>query len=224
MSHSIARPETIVIRTLQPMTILGESATGTWADLDIVTDRHGLPYIPRSRLNARLRASAVRAVRALHEKDSDLLDAMLDLMGAHGDHPDRPRLVQVDHARFDDDARRMVAMTVATFGDDLATVRDFVSSVTDSVTTVLTQTAVARTRAPKTGSLRSLRTLREGTTLVAPLLWARAPEEKHVRALALAVLGIGQLGAGEGNQGRVSVSLDGDTASTITSATSEVSQ
>ena len=216
-----APPAALVLTTLQPMAIAGDSATGTWADLDIHTDAHGLPYIPRSRLNARLRTAAVQAATA-HQTERAILYALVDLLGTTADHSDRPRLVQVDHAQFDDVTRAMVGATHAAIanstGGSAARTREFTGQVTDSETTVLTHTAIARDRSPATGTLRSLRVLRKGTQLTAPLLWAGKPSAVHLRALALAVLGLTQLGRGAGVMGRISATLDGNRSKTMSYA------
>lgn len=207
-------PSALHITVTTPMAIAGSSATGTTADLDVATDQHGLIYVPRSRLNPRLRSAAVSAVSAF----PDLLDSAIDLFGAHGNHSDRPRLLQVDHATVSPVWRSGVAAAMLDCHDDRGRF-ELADRVTAALTFVQAATAINPDRSPRDGTLRTSRLVLPGTRLIADLRWATEPTPNHVRLLALAVIGLVQLGRNSASWGRVEASLDGDRDHTVALAT-----
>ncbi|WP_245646159.1 hypothetical protein [Nocardiopsis trehalosi] len=206
-AHSGARPDAapafLVIDLAAPALFAGASAAGTAADADVVTDAHGLPYLPRHRVAARLRDAAVTAVRA----EPALLPAARALFGAARAHgPDR--ILRIGHALPPEPVRAAVAWALEQRAADPATDHgpDLLRAVTDAYTSLESGVEIAGGTAE--GRLRTVRVLDPGLRLAAALRWTRAPEPGELRCLARAALAFTQAGlkASRG-RGRVDVRL-----------------
>jgi hypothetical protein len=216
-------PARVVLRVLSPMLIAGGSAGGSPADVDVLTDEHGLPYIPKSRLISRLRDAALIAIGAL--KDPALSVAAVDVLGRPGAAGpcDTPRLLLPSDARLPATLRATVAASIEARTNDAVRGRRYqfgavalIEAITNALTDVEFNTAITRGGAPSPGTLHSTRVVRPGVTFIADLQWTTPPEPRHVRVLALAVLGLRQLGARESDgRGHICAHLEPDRASTI---------
>lgn len=194
-------PDRIVVRLASPALFVGASADGTGADTDVVTDEHGLPYLPRHRLAARLRTGALSALRVA----PDLAEAVDRVFGRSRSHG-ADRILRTGHAVTGDEVRAAVAHALAGRAEPIrSTLR---RAVTDAHTTLESGIEVGPHGAPEPGRLRTNRVLLPGLVLIAPLTWAVPPEEEHWRCLARACLATDQIGrkASRG-RGRVDVHL-----------------
>jgi hypothetical protein len=219
-------PARVVLRVLSPMLIAGGSAGGSPADVDVLTDEHGLPYIPKSRLISRLRDAALIAIGAI--RDPELTVAAFDVLGRTGASgpSSRPRILLPSDARLPATLRATVAASIAARTDDSVKGRRYqfgaaalIEAITNALTDVEFNTAITRGGAPSPGTLHTARVVRPGVSFIADLQWTTPPEPRHVRVLALAVLGLRQLGARESDgRGHVAAHLDPDRAGTMSLA------
>jgi hypothetical protein len=199
----VSPPDRIVVRVASPPLFVGASADGTGADTDVVTDEHGLPYLPRHRLAARLRAGAADALGAAPE----LAAACDEVFGRRRSHG-ADRMLRVGHAVLGEDVRSAVARALAGRDELLRSVLR--RAVTDAYTALESGTAVGPDGAPEPGRLRTNRVLLPGPTLSATLTWATAPGEAHWRLLARACLATTRIGLRTTRgRGRVDVRLSG---------------
>ncbi|MEE2040803.1 hypothetical protein Q8791_26640 [Nocardiopsis sp. CT-R113] len=200
-------PDRIVVHLASPALFVGASADGTGADTDVVTDEHGLPYLPRHRLAARLRAGAAGALAVAPE-----LAAACDEVFGRGRSHGADRMLRVGHAVLDDDVRSAVVRALAGRGEPVRTTLR--RAVTDAYTALESGTGVGPDGAPEPGRLRTNRVLLPGLTLSSALTWATAPGEEHWRLLARACLATTRIGLRTTRgRGRVDVRLaaaDGD--------------
>lgn len=197
----MTRPDRILVRLASPALFVGASADGTGADTDVVTDEHGLPYLPRHRLAARLRAGADDALTVA----PGLAAASADVFGRGRSHgPDR--MLRVGHAVLGGDVRAAVVRALAGRGEPVrSTLR---RAVTDAYTTLESGIEVGPDGAPEPGRLRTNRVLLPGLTLTARLTWATSPREEHWRLLARACLATTRIGLkATRGRGRVDVRL-----------------
>ncbi|MCP3013388.1 hypothetical protein NGM33_08585 [Nocardiopsis dassonvillei] len=199
----MSRPDRVTVHLASPALFVGASADGTGADTDVVTDEHGLPYLPRHRLAARLRAGAVSAL-AVAPGLAGACDEVFGRGGSHG----ADRMLRVGHAVLGDGVRAAVARALTGRAEPLrSTLR---RAVTDAYTTLESGIAVGPDGAPEPGRLRTHRTLLPGLTLTAALTWASPPGEEHWRLLARACLATTRIGSrGTRGRGRVDVRLAG---------------
>ncbi|WP_262391235.1 hypothetical protein [Nocardiopsis sp. CNR-923] len=199
----MSRPDRIAVHLASPALFVGASADGTGADTDVVTDDHGLPYLPRHRLSARLRAGAASASAVAPH----LFRAADDLLGRDGSHgPDR--MLRVGHAVLGVEVRAAVARALAGRAEPVRTTLR--RAVTDAFTALESGVEIGSGGAPEPGRLRTHRVLLPGLTLTAALTWAAPPEEEHWRILARACLATTQIGSkGSRGRGRVDVRLVG---------------
>ncbi|MFI6578703.1 hypothetical protein ACIBFB_23195 [Nocardiopsis sp. NPDC050513] len=199
----MSRPDRIAVHLASPALFVGASADGTGADTDVVTDDHGLPYLPRHRLAARLRAGAASASTVAPHL-SRAADELLGRDRSHG--PDR--MLRVGHAVLGDDVRAAVGRALAGRAEPLrAALR---RAVTDAYTALESGVEIGPDGAPEPGRLRTHRVLLPGLTLTAALTWAAPPDEEHWRILARACLATTQIGSkGARGRGRVDVRLVG---------------
>ncbi|GAA4913449.1 hypothetical protein [Streptomonospora salina] len=230
-----AEPDTpayLLLDLASPAVFVGASAAGTAADSDVVTDAHGLPYLPRQRIAARMRDAAVSAVRV----DPALLPAAKALFGASRMHGPG-RILRISHAAPCEPVRAAVAWALEQRGGDGPdgtggtgdAAGTLVRAVTDAFTSVESGVAVDGAGAPDDTRLRTVRVVDPGLRLTAPLRWTRTPDPVEVRCLARAALAFTQAGlkAGRG-RGRVDVRLaadagtDADTAHARTLAWADV--
>lgn len=180
-------PDRFVVHLASAALFVGASADGTGADTDTVTDEHGLPYLPRHRLAARLRAAADDAV-SVTPGSAAAADALFGRSRAHG--PDR--ILRVGHATLGLEVRTAVARALAERPEPArSTLR---RAVTDAYTTLESAVEVGPDGASRQRSLRTHRVLLPGLTLTATLTWARPPEEEHWRLLARACLAADRIG------------------------------
>ena len=200
-------PDRIVVHLASPALFVGASADGTGADTDVVTDEHGLPYLPRHRLAARLRAGAAGALAVAPE-----LAAACDEVFGRGRSHGADRMLRVGHAVLDEDVRSAVVRALAGRGEPVRTTLR--RAVTDAYTALESGTGVGPDGAPEPGRLRTNRVLLPGLTLSSALTWATAPGEEHWRLLARACLATTRIGLRTTRgRGRVDVRLaaaDGD--------------
>ena len=199
----MSAPDRIVVRLASPALFVGASADGTGADTDVVTDAHGLPYLPRHRLAARLSEGAGRASAVA----VDLAGPAAQVFG-HGRSHGGGRVLRLGHAVVDDDVRAAVARALAGRAEpERTTLR---RAVTDAFTALESGTAVGPDGAPVPGGLRTHRVLLPGLALTAALTWSVPPGPEHWRILARACLATTQIGlkASRG-RGRVDVRLAG---------------
>lgn len=209
-----AAPTIVTFTVVSPMFIAGESAGGTPADIDVTTDRHGLPFIPRARVSARLRDSALGVVTAF----PDLLEPALQLLGRVGSHHTR-RLLTVGDAHLPDPVRGAVAATLDLHQGNPGAADRVAALITDALTTVEANTAVDRAGAPRRGSLRTARVVIPGVTFTADLTWREPPDPIHLTCLARIALGVTQLGMRGGRgRGAVDTTLGGDRSGTLAAA------
>jgi len=203
----VSPPDRIVVHLASPALFVGASADGTGADTDVVTDEHGLPYLPRHRLAARLRAGAAGALAVAPE-----LAAACDEVFGRGRSHGADRMLRVGHAVLDDDVRSAVVRALAGRGEPVRTTLR--RAVTDAYTALESGTGVGPDGAPEPGRLRTNRVLLPGLTLSSALTWATAPGEEHWRLLARACLATTRIGLrSTRGRGRVDVRLaaaDGD--------------
>ena len=196
-------PDRIVVHLASPALFVGASADGTGADTDVVTDEHGLPYLPRHRLAARLRAGAAGALAVAPE-----LAAACDEVFGRGRSHGADRMLRVGHAVLDDDVRSAVVRALAGRGEPVRTTLR--RAVTDAYTALESGTGVGPDGAPEPGRLRTNRVLLPGLTLSSALTWATAPGEEHWRLLARACLATTRIGLRTTRgRGRVDVRLSG---------------
>lgn len=217
-------PAFLLLDLASPAVFAGTSAAGTAADSDVVTDAHGLPYLPRQRIAARLRDAAVSAVRA----DPALLPAAQSLFGASRKHGPG-RILRIGHATPSEPVRAAVAWALEQragegSGDAASTL---VRAVTDAFTSVESGVAIDGAGASADARLRTVRVVDAGLRLTAPLRWARAPGPEEVRCLARAALAFTQAGlkAGRGRgrlDARLAETADADAAHARTLAWADV--
>ncbi|MEV2277148.1 hypothetical protein AB0I72_16345 [Nocardiopsis sp. NPDC049922] len=199
----MSRPDRIAVHLASPALFVGASADGTGADTDVVTDDRGLPYLPRHRLAARLRAGAASALTVAPH----LSRAADDLLGRDRSHG-ADRMLRVGHAVLGDDVRAAVARALAGREEPLRTTLR--RAVTDAYTALESGVEVGPDGAPEPGRLRTHRVLLPGLTLTAALTWAAPADEEHWRILARACLATTQIGSrGTRGRGRVDVRLVG---------------
>lgn len=199
----MSRPDRILVHLASPALFVGASADGTGAGTDVVTDGHGLPYLPRHRLAARLRAATVGVL----EVAPDLERARDEVLGGQRSHG-ADRILRVGHAVLGDRVRAVVARALAGRAEpERSTLR---RAVTDAYTGWESGIEVGPDGASAPGRLRTLRALLPGLTLSAPLTWARTPREEHWRLVARACLATTHIGLrGTRGRGRVDVRLAG---------------
>ncbi|MFD6951636.1 hypothetical protein A6A08_24210 [Nocardiopsis sp. TSRI0078] len=199
----MSRPDRVLVHLASPALFVGASADGTGADTDVVTDGHGLPYLPRHRLAARLRDGAAGAL-AVAPGLAGARDEVLGRGRSHG----ADRILRVGHAVLGDQVRTAVARALAGRAEPVrSTLR---RAVTDAYTALESGTGVGPDGAPEPGRLRTHRVLLPGLTLTAALTWASPPGEEHWRLLARACLATTRIGLrGTRGRGRVDVRLAG---------------
>lgn len=209
-------PTTLTVTTREPMLVVGASAGGTGADLDVLTDAHGFPYLDQSQLMKRLRDAAVRVVAA---DPARLAVPAVEMFGAPRSIVTAGRLLQAGPARVDRQIRIDGAVVWRALEGDLAGQRRLTRLHTAMLTTLAAATRTGRDGAPASGTLREVRAVRAGVTLTADLIWRATPTSEHIRVLALAVLALRQIGRGGGDGfGHVDAALDGDRSATIAAA------
>ncbi|WP_159943708.1 MULTISPECIES: hypothetical protein [unclassified Nocardiopsis] len=197
----MSRPDRVAVHLASPALFVGASADGTGADTDVVTDGDGLPFLPRHRLAARLRAGAASALTVAPE----LAGALEDLFGRRGSHG-ADRILRVGHAVLGAPVRAAVARALA--GRDEPVRSALRRSVTDAYTTLESGIEVGADGAPAPGRLRTHRVLLPGLTLTAGLTWAAEPDREHWRLLARACLATTRIGMrSTRGRGRVDVRL-----------------
>ncbi|MEY9212771.1 hypothetical protein NI17_004040 [Thermobifida halotolerans] len=199
----MAEPDRIVVDVVSPALFVGAGAGGSGVDTDVVTDAHGIPFLPRHRLAARLRAGAVSAVRAAPEL-AEAARAVFGTAGSHG--PDRA--LRLGDAAPSEPVRAAVAWALARRPEaERAALR---RAVTEAYTAMESGIEVDEYGVAVPGRLRTHRVLLPGPRLGARLRWARAPDEEQWRCLARACLAVTQSGlkASRG-RGRVDVRLAG---------------
>ncbi|MDA0566377.1 hypothetical protein LG943_18950 [Streptomonospora sp. S1-112] len=189
-------PSVLVVDLAAPAIFAGASAAGTAADADVVTDSHGLPYLPRHRIAARLRDAAVTAVRA----DPDLLPAAHALFGASREHGPG-RILRVSHAQPPQAVRAAVAWAVEQRRGLDGGAAALVRAVTDAFTSVESGVEIDAGGAPAEARLRTVRVVTPGLRLTAALRWTRRPDPAELRCLARAALAFTQAGL-KANRGR----------------------
>ncbi|GAB3466102.1 hypothetical protein GCM10027570_55020 [Streptomonospora sediminis] len=198
-------PAFLLVDLVAPAIFAGASAAGTAADSDVVTDTHGLPYLPRQRIAARLREAAATAVRA----EPALLPAAHALFGASRRHGSG-RILRIAHAAPPEPVRAAVAWALEqrAAGESGGGAGTLVRAVTDAFTSVESGVAIDSGGAPADARLRTVRVVDPGLRLTAPLRWTRSPEPDEVRCLARAALAFTQAGlkAGRG-RGRLDARL-----------------
>ncbi|GAA4952305.1 hypothetical protein GCM10023224_41300 [Streptomonospora halophila] len=196
-----AAPAFLLVDLVAPAIFAGASAAGTAADSDVVTDDHGLPYLPRQRIAARLRDAAVTAVRA----EPALLPAAHALFGASRRHGPG-RILRISHATPPEPVRAAVAWALEQRAP--GTANTLVRAVTDAFTSVESGVAIDGSGAPADARLRTVRVVDPGLRLTAPLRWTRTPAPEEVRCLARAALAFTRAGlkAGRG-RGRLDARL-----------------
>lgn len=200
----MSRPDRVLVHLASPALFVGASADGTDADTDVVTDEHGLPYLPRHRLAARLRGGASEASAVA----PDLAGARDEVFGRRSSH-DADRMLRLGHAMLDGSVRDAVARALAGRGEPVRSVLR--RSVTEAYTTLESGIEMDTDGAPRPGRLRTHRVLLPGLTLSAALIWASEPGEDHWRLLARACLATTTIGLrGTRGRGRVDVRLAGD--------------
>ncbi len=205
MTHDLLR-----IRVVTPMAIAGASHMGTTRDLDVRTDRHGLPYIPRSRVMRRLKDGLLDVVTA--SADPDLAEASLSLFGASGETDPRPRLLRVGDALLPLALRQSIAEVLYN-APYQATATELIHAVTEALTVEEYFTKFRRDGAPEDNTLRSERLLAPGVELSAILSWSRQPDPNELGLAAAAVLCTNQLGKGQTDGlGRVDLALSSSLA------------
>lgn len=177
-------PAVLVIDTVSPA-LFTATAADTGAHTGIVTDSHGLPYLPRHRIAARLREGAVRAVHA--DPGTNLDTAARDLLGTTNGGHEEHRLLRIGHARLADPVRAAVAWAMAQRGQPHQR-EALARAVTDTYTTEESGTEVDAHGAPVAGRLRTNRALRPRLRLVAELGWATPPDATLLRCLARTAL------------------------------------
>ncbi|MFC3518609.1 hypothetical protein ACFPZ0_26755 [Streptomonospora nanhaiensis] len=189
-------PSVLVVDLAAPAIFAGTSAAGTAADADVVTDAHGLPYLPRHRIAARLRDAAVTAVRA----DPDLLPAAHALFGASREHGPG-RILRVSHALPPHSVRAAVAWAVEQRRGLDGGAATLVRAVTDAFTSVESGVEIDADGAAAEARLRTVRVVDPGLRLTAALRWTRRPDPAELRCLARAALAFTQAGL-KANRGR----------------------
>lgn len=194
-------PDRVVVHLASAALFVGAGVDGTDADTDVVTDEHGLPYLPRHRLAARLRTAADEAVTVAPGLAA-VVDELFGRSRAHG--PDR--ILRVGHAVLGDRVRTAVARALVGRPEPVrSTLR---RAVTGAYTTLESSVEVGPDGVSRPRSLRTHRVLLPGSTLTAELTWARPPEEEHWRLLARACLAADRIGLrATRGRGRVDVRL-----------------
>jgi hypothetical protein len=197
----MSAPDRIVVRLAAPALFVGASADGTGADTDVVTDAHGLPYLPRHRLAARLADGARRALAVA----PDLAGPAERVFGRGRSHG-ADRILRLGHAVVGDDVRAAVARALAARAEpERTTLR---RAVTDAFTALESGVAVGPDGAPVPGGLRTHRVLLPGLELGSALTWSVPPGPEHWRLLARACLATTQIGLkATRGRGRVDVRL-----------------
>ncbi|SHK14734.1 hypothetical protein SAMN05421803_11485 [Nocardiopsis flavescens] len=197
----MSAPDRVVVRLASPALFVGASADGTGADTDVVTDDHGLPYLPRHRLAARLRAGAQRSLAV----SPGLEGAVGEVFGRGRSHG-RDRMLRVGHAVAGDTVRTAVARALAGRSEPARAVLR--RAVTDAYTVLETGIEVGAHGAAEPGRLRTHRVLLPGLVLTSALTWAQEPAPEHWRLLARACLATTGIGLkGTRGRGRVDVRL-----------------
>ncbi|MDA8369377.1 MAG: hypothetical protein M0026_05860 [Nocardiopsaceae bacterium] len=200
-----AVPAFLMVELAAPAVFSGASAAGTAADADVVTDAHGLPYLPRHRIAARLRDAAAGAARA----DPALLPSAHALFGASRGHgPDR--ILRIGHALPPEPVRAAIAWALEQRAADNSAEHGpaLLRAVTDAFTSLESSVEMDTGGAPVEGRLRTVRVLDPGLRLTAALRWTRTPGRTEVRCLARAALAFTQAGLKTSRgRGRVDVRL-----------------
>ncbi|MBB4933296.1 hypothetical protein F4561_004116 [Lipingzhangella halophila] len=179
-----APPAVLVVDTASPA-LFTATAADSGVHTGIVTDAHGLPYLPRHRIAARLREGAVRAVRS--EPGTNLGTAARDLLGTTNGGHEEHRLLRIGHARLAHPVRAAVAWAMAQ--RSASHQREALArAVTDTYTTEESGTEVDAHGAPVPGRLRTNQALRPRLRLVAELGWAAPPDAALLRCLARTAL------------------------------------
>lgn len=183
----------------------GEGTAGE-VDIEIDHDDNGLPVIRGKTLHGLLLESWLRMAPCF----PDLWQAGLRVWGLPGDNSETA-ILRVGDAGLPMGVQRVVQYALQR-SDHPLTPAQILRSLTD----IRWQTAQSRQRgAPEQNTLRSVRVLVRGLTLIAPLTWLTSPSPSEERCLALSVLGLRQLGTG-GHRGRgyVQALIEGDEGKT----------
>ncbi len=201
-------PAALHVELLSDTCVSAGAPGGGEVDVEADCDERGLPRIGGKALRGLLRDSWLAMATAFEE----LQVAAEELLGRPG-------------ARLVDDTARLVVGT-ATVEPDLAawvTAAELrganaldANDVLRALTAVRSRTAEdRRTGVPALGSLRQLRVVRRGLVLRAPIeVWE--PGEEHLRVLALAALGVRNVGVGRSRGlGLVRLTLDGELGATL---------
>lgn len=200
-------PRTLTLAIVSPMCVGVTGLDPLGPDRDVPVDAHGLPYVPRGRMSARLRDAALAVVQAF---PGDVGPAT-ELLGAARGLGVRRSLV-VGPAMLPEAVRATVAAASGEYG--VAP-----TALTRACTVELASTRIDEHGAAAAGTLRTVRALAPGQILQARLRWTRPPEPSHLRVLARCCLALVQIGSGDTRGlGRVRCTLDGDTATTLTLA------
>ena len=182
----------------------GEGVAGL-VDVEIEHDQHGLPYISGRTLKgllveecANLRYAVDGKLRATSTGQPTLDELAAWLFGVSGaTRGDSLGLLHIGAAGLPPDLRTAI----------LAERRLTPQQVLASLTTIRRQTSIdAQDGAPEAASLRTMRALVRGTTLLARLDFAQAPDERALALLAACALGVRRGGSGR-NRGRGRLSM-----------------
>lgn len=208
-------PDRIVVTIHSPALIGSSGARSHDVDLSTVLDAHGLPFIPKKRLWARLRDAGSLLLPTL---PPELVVGLTAVLGAPGSL-EASRAVRLGDAVLPSAVRTAVATawdgpTATALTRSLAK-----AAAVDALTVTAATTAVDDDGAPLLRSLREVRLVREGLRLTAPLTWV-SPTPEAVRLLALLTLALEQIGSGESRGlGQISATLDDDEVATRALAT-----
>lgn len=204
------RPKTLTITLLNYTSVGAPAQSVHTEDLGVVTDRYGFPYLPESRILARLRDS-VRSYPGLLS-DVTSTAAITRLLGATK-QLESQRVVVFNDAVLPSTVRQpLVAELLRNPGQLSANAR----LLTEALSRIIQTTAADDDGAPLPHTLRSIRYLKPGLKFTLPLSWRPEATPEDVRTLARLVLGFEQLGGSESRGfGRVLAALDDDYPATV---------
>lgn len=176
----------------------GEGLAGL-VDVEIEHDLAGMPFISGRSLKGLLVEEWANLRFALYGRTDEpqpLDDVAMQLFGVSGipEQSDRS-LMHVSAAELPRDLRHALA-------ESLSKKQVTPSQILASLTTIRRQTSIdASHGAPQTNSLRAMRALMRGTTLIASLAFRQEPDERALALLAACILAVRRGGSGR-NRGR----------------------
>ncbi len=186
----------------------GDGVAGL-VDEEVEHDEYGLPYLRGRTLKGLLVEECANILFALEQahlsgaKQSVLQEGAQYLFGRAGSTLSDDALTQFSAARLPDDLRDALIADVVAYEQSKGKRGLSSTEVLESLTSIRRQTAVdAQTDAPERGSLRSMRVLLHGTSLVAEVDLDDDESKCGQREMALGLLAACALGLRRAGMGR----------------------